>query len=260
MPALLGKLIIEGAIKAVTGLRIGGSSTGLKIGGVDLNVITDAYGKPYIPGSSLKGKTRHLAERLYNCLPDEKGLHLCKTNENYKKCPVCRLWGTLGTTDFSIPTLTRLIFQDVPIHEDSITEEMRRNMDLHWTEVKWETAIDRRTGTVLHGSLRQVERVPAGAVFGPMRILVSLYEKDDVDLLKTLFESMALLEDDYLGGMGSRGYGQVQFQNLKITWRSAEDYRTGKDGSLIWEGEIAKELVKNFEDIKSKIRLREESL
>jgi len=259
MPGLLGKVIIIGEIEAVTGLRIGGSSTGLKIGGVDLNVITDAYGKPYIPGSSLKGKTRHLAERLYNRLPNEKGLHLCEKEDDYKNCPVCRLWGILGTTNFSVPTLTRLIFQDVPIREESITEEMRRNMDLHWTEVKWETAIDRRTGTVLHGSLRQVERVPAGAIFGPMRILVSLYEKDDVDLLKTLFESMALLEDDYLGGMGSRGYGQVQFRELKIIWKSAEDYRAGKDGNLFWEGENAKKLVKNFDDIKKKIDIKKKN-
>jgi len=51
---MLGKFVIKGIIEVKTGLRIGGSTTGLKIGGVDLNVITDPEGKPYIPGSSLK--------------------------------------------------------------------------------------------------------------------------------------------------------------------------------------------------------------
>jgi len=61
-----GKILIKGEIKVITGLRIGGSTTGLKIGGVDLNVITDPKGKPYIPGSSLKGKMRSLMETYFN--------------------------------------------------------------------------------------------------------------------------------------------------------------------------------------------------
>ena len=64
MSNLLGKIMITGTLTALTGLRVGGASGGLKIGGVDLNVITDPQGKPYIPGSSIKGKTRALAEYL----------------------------------------------------------------------------------------------------------------------------------------------------------------------------------------------------
>ena len=65
---LLGKIIIEGSIKVITGLRIGGLTTGLKIGGVDHPVISDAFGKPYIPGSSLKGKLRSLIEKKENVI------------------------------------------------------------------------------------------------------------------------------------------------------------------------------------------------
>ncbi len=55
---LRGKVIITGYIKAKTGLHIGGSQGRVDIGGVDHLVIKDPEGKPYIPGSSLKGKLR----------------------------------------------------------------------------------------------------------------------------------------------------------------------------------------------------------
>lgn len=58
-----GKLIIQGRITACTGLHIGGGPAGLDIGGVDNAVIKDHEGKPYIPGSSLKGKMRSLLEK-----------------------------------------------------------------------------------------------------------------------------------------------------------------------------------------------------
>ena len=47
-----------------SGLHIGGSQDELTIGGSDNPVIKNpATGKPYIPGSSLKGKMRHELEK-----------------------------------------------------------------------------------------------------------------------------------------------------------------------------------------------------
>ena len=60
MATLIGKILIEGSIQAITGLHIGGSKTALEIGGVDLNVVKTPGGQPFIPGSSLKGKMRSL--------------------------------------------------------------------------------------------------------------------------------------------------------------------------------------------------------
>ena len=63
LPVFRGNLIIRGKVEALTGLHIGGSKEKMQIGGVDLVVIrhpTTQY--PYIPGSSLKGKLRHLLE------------------------------------------------------------------------------------------------------------------------------------------------------------------------------------------------------
>lgn len=258
MSHLLGKVILRGTIEVKTGMRIGGSTTGLKIGGVDLNVITDPEGKPYIPGSSLKGKMRSLMEKKEGVRFSDKGMHQCQNDDEYTGCPICQIWGVLAGTNFTVPTLTRLIVRDAYLDETSITEEMRRNLDFTWTEVKFETAIDRIRGTALHGSLRQAERVPAGARFKDFEIIYNVFEDQDKDLLKKVFEAMELLEHDYLGGMGSRGYGQVAFSDLQIYWNTREDYETGNieptpERKINNDFDTPSKIIMNFEEIKKRL-------
>ena len=66
---LYGRVIITANIIAITGLHIGGSGTGLEIGGVDKAVIRNPLTKqPYIPGSSLRGKMRSQTEKRLGLL------------------------------------------------------------------------------------------------------------------------------------------------------------------------------------------------
>ena len=60
---LVGKLILEANIECLTGLHIGAGKGSLEIGGADNPVVKDAFGRPYIPGSSLRGKLRSLLEQ-----------------------------------------------------------------------------------------------------------------------------------------------------------------------------------------------------
>jgi len=54
---------LKGQISLITGLHIGGGDDVMKIGGIDNQVIKDTLtNKPYIPGSSIKGKLRSLLE------------------------------------------------------------------------------------------------------------------------------------------------------------------------------------------------------
>ncbi|MCX7858026.1 MAG: type III-A CRISPR-associated RAMP protein Csm3 [Deltaproteobacteria bacterium] len=265
---LLGKVLIKSTIEVKTGMRIGGSTGGLKIGGVDLNVITDPLGRPYIPGSSLKGKMRSLIEKkqasndanFWNKRDRQGNIvgHECTNSNSYTKCPVCKVWGILGGNEISVPTLTRIIVCDTYLDTSSITDEMKENLELEWTEVKFETAINRITGTALHGSLRQAERVPAGARFKDSEIIFNVFEESDKDLLKDVFVAMELLEHDYLGGMGSRGYGRIQFKNVEVYWNTRKDYETGnidlKPERKINNGwDIPSKLVQNFAFLKSKL-------
>src|SRR3954454_4662797 len=59
----IGKLILEGELHCETGLHVGAGKGSLEIGGSDNPVVKDAFGRPYVPGSSLRGKLRSLLEQ-----------------------------------------------------------------------------------------------------------------------------------------------------------------------------------------------------
>lgn len=261
---LLGKLFIEGDIETITGLHIGGAQTGMEIGGVDNIVVRDPLTNlPYIPGSSLKGKMRSLMERklgvaLNRSIGQQVRIHECgaehKEHESwvpyareYQKCPICRIFGVAGERPFATPTC--LYVRDARLSGES-KEKLEKEglaLELPYTEVKWEAAIDRITSAAVP---RQFERVPAGTVFRPVVMVFNFYRgevswteeeaqgqekssversfslslEDNIALLKKVFEAMELLEDDYIGGMGSRGYGQVAFRNLSLSLKTQEHY------------------------------------
>jgi CRISPR-associated protein Csm3 len=58
----------------------------------------------------------------------------------------------------------------------------------------------------------------------------SVYDGDDCDAardvanLKVLVEGLQLLEDDYLGGLGSRGSGKVRLRNIAVKIRNNQNY------------------------------------
>jgi CRISPR-associated protein Csm3 len=118
--------------------------------------------------------------------------------------------------------------------------------DLPFTEVKWEATIDRITSAAVP---RQNERVPPGALFSPFELVYSLYDlngegvKNDVIWLTQVFKAMELLEDDYLGGYGSRGAGKIAFKNIKVVYKSRRYYQEAEpDAQTLDEGSSAREL------------------
>jgi CRISPR-associated protein Csm3 len=67
---------------------------------------------------------------------------------------------------------------------------------------------------------------------------------------------MVLLEDDHLGGQGSRGYGKVEFINISLQWRPRDYYLTGDEGNIVKPGGsnvVPKQIATNFELIMSAI-------
>lgn len=222
---LLGRLFITGNIVAQTGLHIGGSGGAFAIGGVDNPVIADQLTRrPYIPGSSLRGKMRSLTEKSMGRVRGQRvsqiEIHSCRKDESaYPNCPICNIYG-ITSEKFNLPT--RLIVRDVPLTEESANRLWNAKTSLPYTEVKTEVAIDRITS---QATPRDVERVPASAVFGPMELIYSIYQEQDVNWLSDLLDGMELLEDDYLGGLGSRGSGKIVFKNLTVTLKKADDYR-----------------------------------
>lgn len=236
---LKARVIFVGEIEAKTGLHIGGSPGALAIGNVDMPVIRNLRdGKPYIPGSSLKGKMRSLCEKYTNAPQNttiNKGkndgsgkvvMHTAKSREEYEKYWVNPIFGVTGDAGEWTSAPSRLVVRDIPITEASAKELEKALTDMPYTEVKWEAAIDRVTSAA---TPRQVERVPAGTVFGPMELVFSLYNKDDVSLLGHILTALQLVEDDYLGGLGSRGSGKIAFRKMAVQVRAGVDYQLNLD-------------------------------
>ncbi|MCU0498994.1 MAG: type III-A CRISPR-associated RAMP protein Csm3 [Anaerolineae bacterium] len=220
---LEGRVFITGIIVAKSGLHIGGSGGSFSIGGNDNPVIVNPMnGEPYIPGSSLRGKMRSLTEKYMGVKLVRHAnitMHTAENEEDYKESPIANIYG-VPAQDFNLPS--RLIVRDVMLTSASREQLLKARTDLPFTEVKTEVSIDRITS---QANPRSLERVPAGAEFGPMEMVYNLYIRQDVDWFSVLVDGMTLLEDDYLGGSGSRGSGKVAFKDLTITIKPKNDYR-----------------------------------
>ncbi len=201
MNQLNKKIKINTTLELLTGLHIGGSGDNVEIGGIDNPVIKLATrdNQPYIPGSSLKGKMRCLLEQIAGS---------AKVGGNDK---INNLFGFSQTNQPS-----KLIVRDAML-TDTSAKRLRdcENLDMPYTEGKWENVIDRVKGTAEHP--RQTERIPAGVSFD-VEFVINVWGDDKAeDLVNLLKKGINALENDYLGGSGSRGYGQIKFGELKQT-------------------------------------------
>lgn len=213
MTTLKKKILITGEIILKTGLHVGGTNSSLNIGGPDKFVVRNPLtNKPYIPGSSIKGKMRSLLELMEGTIhPDNNGGFGPTKNSTDK---AGNLFGTVG--DQQQPS--RLIVRDAVLLSNL---DDFKNTDLPYTESKTEVSIDRITAKA---NPRTFERVPAGAKF-KLEMVLNIFDNDnEMRLNDSLKQSLKLLQDDYLGGHGSRGYGQIEIQDLKFEDRDKSFY------------------------------------
>ncbi|MES1257529.1 MAG: type III-A CRISPR-associated RAMP protein Csm3 [Acidobacteriota bacterium] len=237
---LIGKLILEGELHCETGLHIGAGKGSLEIGGADNPVVKDSHGRPYVPGSTLRGRIRALLEQATGAaVPSElvyiskrKGQEVRIHQSDRPDDEICILFGRSpgrmekvggGDLDSNHATPARLSVFDAPLVAESITPQMRETLDDELTEVKSENAIDRITS---QANPRTLERVPAGARFR-VRMVLDVLCPEDAVLPGLLVQGLRLLEDDTLGGGGSRGSGRVRFSDLKLLWRGRDFYASG---------------------------------
>lgn len=248
---LYGRIFINAQVKALTGLHIGGAGAGLEIGGLDKEVIRNPLNKqPYIPGSSLRGKMRSLTEKRLGLKQNNPigpvTIHTCRSEAEYRAnggCLVCHVFGVPADIGYSGPT--RLLVRDVGLDPDSAAELEKARTDLLYAELKTEVAIDRVTSAA---TPRTLERVPAGAVFAPAELVFGVYEAADYGRFKVVVEALQLVEDDYLGGGGSRGSGKVSFTDLEVYARTSEDYSKKKSYRKF---ESVQELAADFPKLES---------
>lgn len=196
---MYAKIQITGILEVVTGMHIGGSSAFAAIGAVDSPVIKDSRDNlPMIPGSSLKGKMRTLLAKEYNetvaAKPDDDNERIVRLFGSAKKGNIKR---------------SRIQIADMVMAN---ADEFRKRGSQSLIEIKFENTINRLTAVA---NPRQIERVIRGSEFDLDMIYEVEEESEIVEDLSMLAEGMKLLQYDYLGGHGSRGYGKVRFKDVQ---------------------------------------------
>ena len=191
------KIQVTAQIRLETGLHIGTSNAFAAIGATDSPVIKDPITNlPIIPGSSIKGKMRSLLSKVHNerlaKKPGEDGELLS------------RLFGNSSDNRYK---MGRLIFRDAfLINKDELDSLGVKS----YTEVKFENTIDRITA---EANPRQIERAIRESAFAFELIYEITDDSEDQveEDFKVILDGLKLLELDYLGGSGSRGYGKDDF-------------------------------------------------
>lgn len=211
---LKGKLYVHGVLKLETGLHIGGASDFAPIGAVDAPFIRDSFTKqPIIPGSSIKGKLRTLlAKSMTN------GYTLDKIENDDIK--IKRMFGSANSGSKVAGMASRLQFFDLMMDKESVSRFEKLPMDTYIGEVKFENTIGRLTA---QANPRQIERVPAGAEF-VFRLVYNIERSEEFsEDMETLIKALKLIQMDYLGGHGSRGYGRISLGNFFVELLDVQD-------------------------------------
>jgi CRISPR-associated protein Csm3 len=262
---IVEKVFLRGTLTALTGVRVGGTDQGLSVGGLQNIVIRHTLlNEPYLPGSSIRGKLRCLLERLQGRAGHGHGDMIDFGPCDDPKVRTVQLFGTEAAAlsggsagkDGAERTATipsRLLVRDALLKEESRKQLARLRGDLPMTETKTEVCIDRVTSAA---NPRTFERVPAGAQFGfelvlEVRALPKAKGTDDprdkvLEILNAdrnegnrwgrdedltwILTGLDLLQDDALGGQGSRGYGRVKVELETPTVRTRKDYLEGTKG------------------------------
>jgi len=186
-------------LKLKSGLHIGSGEKGHY--GEPLSVIKSLSSQlPYIPGSTVKGKVRSLLETMYGKATDGKPCE-CGT------CQICLLFGSGKAETTHEPS--RLIFRDSYLTQGS--QSLIEKVDL---EKKAGVRIDRQTGKSADKALYALERVPEGTEF-KVEISARIFDNDNKEAVKKwLAMGLFLVEQDAIGGSGTRGSGQIEFNNI----------------------------------------------
>ena len=165
---------------------------------------------PYIPGSTLKGCMRSLAERIakswgwWVCNPFS---HEDKEREDLEEpCIVCKVFGGGGSRSKRVAS--HVSFSDAyPERPEEVI-----------TTTRTRTAIDRVLGSVRSGALFTVEEIPPGFRWKfSMRITnIDLSDSSD-DRAKLLKALLKWLSDPgiHVGSLKSVGYGLVKMIEVK---------------------------------------------
>lgn len=171
-------------------------------------------------------------------------------------CDICVMFGR-GAERKGLEGPTRIQFEDCFI--DDSKNEVKDPV-----EIKWENVINRLTSSAVP---RDIERIKKGTVFklkatyhvfsedldaeGDMKKLEKVEEIEKLPeklkrRIKLLSTGMELLEKDYLGGMGSRGYGKIRLENPKMQYYPMDFFEGKGEVRTIANAKTVMEIIKRL--------------
>lgn len=224
------RIIYSGVLCTENPLHIGSGDNSLDPGSTDASVVKNSKGKPYIPGSSIKGVLRSRLEMILSnsavnmswsvsacdilndpCISDEFIRNNKEMQRNNpleyakliweKSCDVCRLFGNKSMA-------AHVQIKDLELISGGQVE-LRNGV-----------GINRETGTAAHGVVYEYDVVAAGSEFCFEVIAENLDEKSK-KLLNILIKMLEQGEIS-IGAKTTRGLGKVRLKNLQETIQTPE--------------------------------------
>ena len=174
-------------------------------GGEDISVLHDAYGFPYISGSSVKGVLREeienyfawtnvenpkeRAEELFGCAGDKMDMNQMNKSEGNK----------ISVSDFTLPVfLRKAVIEEMGIYDKKKRQQCQDFVLDIFTGIRTFTSIE--DGMIKEHSLRAARFVKSELIFeGEI-----LCAKDDEGLVEDCLKYVK-----WLGTMRTRGFGNV---------------------------------------------------
>jgi len=209
--------------------------------------INNSYA-PYISATSLKGKLRNIAEILFEKHLNRKFVddydeekkkrrvlkrHECDSLNEAKKCAVCCLFGSSsGSGNKSNEDVEnenfdgRLLFRNAPLKQDSALKS---------SEIKTENKIHRLRQ---EANPRSIERALRHSIF-ELEIVYLVHDNENVNKqLSNMIACLRFLENNYLGGNGSRGYGKIKFTNILLNGNKQDSLEDLQRSLLLQEEKV----------------------
>lgn len=247
--ALHNRLVLRGELLCQTAVRVGAGESNEPVG-TGLPVIKDAFGYPFVPGSSLKGVLRSRVEsfvrainpgRKAACIPvgNKDGWCVREISEHmddeqiYKEtCLVCRAFGSPWFAS------------KIQIRDALLVDP---NLWFGQYQVRNGVAIDRDTQTVSAKKLYDYEVVPAQTRFEFSLIAENLTDSQ----IGMLFVGLRPFErrEISIGGGRSRGLGVVELRLPERKLFTVNDdlerlfrFLDGDQGTEVWTSLTDKEI------------------
>ena len=203
-------------------------------------VATDADGRAYIPGSSLKGCVRNWLSQIFSDMADlsplntpQRAVELQKFAEeiNHDKELIRK---KLQMTEALFGTglnAGKLEFWDAAMQAPPPLPQGRSALAYcgydagRGTLVLKSTAIDPKTGAAAKNKLYNYEVVPKGAVF-EITVCGQNLEDDELGMLFFALDGFdSFIYPITLGAMGGIGYGRFHFQSEKICYLDQRNFQ-----------------------------------